>query len=310
MKYDYEFLRKCDGLLFLATFNEKTESGYIKVLPEGIRLCYGEYCDNPDTFNRGKTCTFDRSTSGIVPEDFTIIPRDPNVYVDFHPGDVLTFNEKNISIHFRMRGIVIGVDLYDGATIPFTCNELFEKGYRLVLTNVEKELIKKSKKNSESKEVSLKDGDFCYLKTSEGHEWLFIKMGSKKDSLAYAAISKEYGRFNYNCGILTVAQADDIKVIRKATDSEIKMMKQIFRKNNLYWNNDFNRLEPLFDYHEYCLVLVRNENEEPWSVKMFKEYTTGLLGTYYRVFPDKLFRQCLPLNKDTVSLAYKTDSLL
>ena len=309
MKYDYEFLRKCDGLMFHATFHEKGESGFIKVLPEDIRLCYGEYCDNSDTFNRYRTCTFNKSTLGIIPEDFTIIPRDPDVYADFHPGDVLTFNEKYISIHFRMRGIVIGVDLYDGATIPFTCTELFGKGYRLVLTDVEKELIKKFKKNDKSKKVSLKDGDFCYLENLGGSSWMFIKRGSKCDTFAYVSMSNDMKWFNYH-RVIFMCPEEGIKTLRKATEGEIKMMEAVFSRNNLKWNSTLKRLENIRQYEDGDAVLVRDCANNKWMPAVFKEYEVMSEGLFYRTYPDEVYKQCLPLNTCTKSLLFTSESLI
>ena len=293
--------------MFFASFDEKRETGYIKVIPGGITLCYGEKCNNPAFFNRYRTCTFSKSTMRILPEDFTIIPRDPKSYIDFQAGDLLSFNKDRILIEFRMGRVVIGIDDDGNATMPYTCNELFDKGYRLMLTEIE-DKIKKEEKSEEKEDerFTFEDGDFCYLKTVDNHEWLFIKMGSEKDSMAYAAISKEYGRLNYNSGVLTVVDPGQTKILRKATNDEVDMMENILKKNNLCWNNNFKRMENVQEYKDCEPVLVRNQVKEPWKVRIFKEYVHNL----YKTYPDNLYRQCLPMNKDTFHLACKSECLI
>ena len=92
MEYNYELLRKCHGLRFRATIANKPQEGIIKVMSDGVMLCYGD--EDPGffaTFGRRNTLSFSKETSAILPSDFKILPRDPETYKDWQVGDVIRY---------------------------------------------------------------------------------------------------------------------------------------------------------------------------------------------------------------------------
>ena len=158
MEYTYEFLRKCHGLRFRATCGNKPQEGIIKVMSEGVVLCYSE--EDPGylaTFGRRDTLSFSKQTFSILPSDFEIIPRDPETYKDWQVGDHVAMpdfdndnDNNNVIIIFRAGELVVfkrptGDGRWEGYS-PYTCEELFEKGWRLVLTDIEKQIIEERKK--------------------------------------------------------------------------------------------------------------------------------------------------------------------
>ena len=150
MEYTYEFMKRCHGLRFRATLGNKPQEGIIKVMSEGVVLCYGEEAPGYlATFGRRDTLSFSEQTFSILPSDFEIIPRNPETYKDWQVGDKIAARSinKGGEVIFRCGELVICKDKGDGrAAGPFTCEELFEdEDCRLVLTDIEKQIIEEKK---------------------------------------------------------------------------------------------------------------------------------------------------------------------
>lgn len=84
--------------------------------------------------------------------DFEIIPRDPETYKEWQVGDSLLNEDISSSgelpdgrVIFRSGEFVVIAD-WQGNAIPYTCDELYDEGYRLVLTGIENQIIGERKK--------------------------------------------------------------------------------------------------------------------------------------------------------------------
>lgn len=146
MEYNYELLRKCHGLRFRATISGNPREGIIKVTSEGVMLCYGQ--EDPGylvTFGRRDVLSFSEQTFAILPSDFEIVPRDPATYTDWQVGDVIRGSYGNNEIIFRSGEVVVFKYSDDKASNIFTCSELLKRGYRLVRTKVEEQIIEGQK---------------------------------------------------------------------------------------------------------------------------------------------------------------------
>ena len=255
MEYTYEFLRKCHGLRFSATISNKPQEGVIKVTSEGVILCYGE--EDPGylvTFGRRDTLSFSEQTFSILPSDFEIVPRDPEKYTDWQVGDMISkFNENN-KIVFRGGDLVFFKAPSGEASGAFTYRELFEAGYRLVLTDIEKQIIEEKKKA----EWKPQDGDVCYFR--KNGEWIFIKKDGRVLAECYIAFSIDRNRLYYNDIVATSNEE-----LRLATDAEKQRLFDALAENGKRWNAETKVVED-----------IKPESDEPVDVqKMIADALEG-----------------------------------
>lgn len=174
MEYTYEFLRNCHGLRFRATIADKPQEGIIKVMNEGVMLCYGD--EDPGylvTFGRRDTLSFTKQTFAIVPRDFEIVPRDPKTYKDWQTGDKIIREDIVQTIMFRCGEVVLYKNSNGrSCACPYTCAELFDAGWRLVLTDIEKVILVEKKCIEDiPKTHELKKGDPVLTRNDRSHEW-------------------------------------------------------------------------------------------------------------------------------------------
>ena len=145
-------MRKCHGLRFRATVLNEQVEGVIKADDSPIVLCYGkETLGNPDYFNRSKRVYLgDAQRFELLFGDLEIIPRDPETYKDWQVGDKVCEDEHRNALYeviFRSGELVFFKDWNNYATNPFTCSEAFRRsGLRLVLTDIEMQIIEERKK--------------------------------------------------------------------------------------------------------------------------------------------------------------------
>lgn len=229
MKYNYEFLRKCHGLRFRATINGKQEEGIIKVAPNNIVLCYGE--PNPGnlmTFERWHVLNVYEAIFSHLPEDFEIVPRDPETYNDWQVGDKIIRNDSANIIIFRC-GEVVLYKVSDNrcCVCPYTCKELYDSGYRLVLTDVEKQII------DEKKTFEPQDGDICFIKARASHVVIF--KDNKYNVIKTYADFRIDNQYLYDF-IFDACLIADIKECRLATEQEKQMLFDALAKEGKRWN--------------------------------------------------------------------------
>ena len=225
MEYNYELLRKCHGLRFRATIANKPQEGVIKVTSEGVMLCYGN--EDPGylvTFGRRETLSFSNETFAILPNDFEIVPRDPETYQDWQVGDVIRFYGNN-EIIFRSGEVVVFKYANDKASNIFTCRELFRRGYRLVLTDIEQQIIEERNKP----EWTPQDGDIVAWKYQENFGNPAISIYKEKER-GYATIYAS-GSTEYSTDVIFA-----MDIIRPATDEEKQRLLDAMAKDGRRWN--------------------------------------------------------------------------
>ena len=306
MEYTYEFLKKCHGLRFRATILKEHVEGIVKADDSPIILCYGkETLGNPDYFTRSKRVYLgDAQRFELMFGDFEIVPRDPDTYKDWHVGDKIAkySRGKHREVIFRSGEVVIyKIPTNEEALGPYTCRELFEKGFRLILTDIEKQIIEASKKS----EWEPQDGDVCYLRNN--NSWIFVKKkDSSFDNAFYVSVCPKSDRIYYDGNIMNGKPME----LRPATDEEKRRLFDVLAKDGKRWNAEKKVVEDIPKQHEfrkYDSVLVRDGDNEMWEVQVFGRY-----GREDEVFPYFLidgpgYRQCLPLNEKTEHLIATPD---
>lgn len=312
MEYTYEFLRNCHGLRFRATICNKPQEGVIKVTSEGVMLCYGE--EDPGylvTFGRRDTLSFSEQTFSILPNDFEILPRDPESYKDWQVGDVICGCHGKNEIIFRSGEVVVFKYTDDNASNIFTCLELFESGWRLILTDIEKRIIEEKKKKAEWKP---QDGDVCYL--SRNGEWIFIKKDGRVLAECYIAFSIDRNSLYYN-GIVAMPYIEE--ELRLATDAEKQRLFDALAKNGKRWNAEKKVVEDIepekndkpaseHTFKKFDPVLVRDSDGEPWRLGVFDSMRYKDNSVYkYTLMGCIPYAQCIPLNEKTEHLLGTTE---
>lgn len=303
MEYTYEFLRKCFGLRFWATLNNKPQEGIIKVMSDCVMLCYGDKdYGRLFTFERRDTLSLSAKSFRMLPSDFEIVPRDPETYKDWLVGDKVEsmLADPGGEVIFRSgRLVVLGSD--DGwAREAFTCDELYENGYRLVLTDIEKQILEEQKWEP-------KDGDI-------------VAWGKLEDKGRPAVTIYRKGLWGYFTlfanGTTTLDKEYDGTLVfdnmRPATDEEKQQLFDALAKAGKRWNKDEKRFEDIPAPHELMkgdLVLVRDAHYMGWKLRVFEggsdapelPYKATLDGFVHE------YRYCIPYNEETKHLLGTTD---
>lgn len=179
MEYTYEVLRQCHGLRFQATLQGTMQKGIVKADMDGIVLCFGkERPSNLGIFGKDDFIIFPKNALNTIPKDFKIIPRNPDTYKDWQIGDGIIKDGIEGKIAFRFGDIVIPLYKDTGKTgVVYSCSEFFDTGFRLILTDVEKNL-KSGKKKEKTSEFHIKAGDPVLVRDSPKDKWVlevFVK---------------------------------------------------------------------------------------------------------------------------------------
>ena len=178
MEINFETLKRCHNCRFEAEYtglycdqNDQTGApihGMVHVpdMDDGINLFFspqGRFADWRRFYDR---CGYkyaryitDVGLETTFPDiflNFRIVPRNPDTYRDWQVGDHVAMPDSNdnipnnyVIIIFRAGELVIFKrPMADGRWAgysSYTCDELFESGWRLVLTDIEKQIIEEEK---------------------------------------------------------------------------------------------------------------------------------------------------------------------
>lgn len=154
-------LTKCVNLRYMARIGEHhvvgrigfDEDGTIVLLHNGLKPWRGNSLEEMKIYGM---------------ENFELVPRDPETYTDWQVGDKVWDSYEsgnNGRIIFRS-GDFVAADI-DGCTC-YTCEELFDDGYRLILTDIEQKIIEGKKK------YEPQDGEICYVESKGGYQSIFV----------------------------------------------------------------------------------------------------------------------------------------
>ena len=310
MKYTYEFLKRCAGIRFRAKWNGRPIDGMIRVVDGTLRLYYGavNWLAHPTIEGFGKYY--------VIPEDdyeelfsddfsdFEIIPRDPETYKDWHVGDKIASrtNSKGREVIFRCGEAVFCKNLANGDAIgPYTCEELFEKDWRLVLTDIEKQIIEEKKKA----EWKPQDGDVIAF-GSDG-----IGIFNKLDE----GIIRHSDHVVLSGGDLAFDEDGwTLDNLRPATDEEKQRLFDAMTKEGKRWNAEKKAVEDIpketktakHDFTKFAPVLVRNSPLERWRPGVFSYMQNPSCFPFVMV-DETAWSLCLPLNEKTMHLLGTND---
>lgn len=310
MEYNYELLRKCDRLRFRAEFYALPKEGVIKVAEDCVYLCYGNDVLRPE-FDYKKTLKVLEGqplNCGRI-SHFEIVPRDPETYQDWQVGDKVTERPgETQTVIFRSGELMVTKRFNGEASCPFTCGEFFEKGYRLVLTDIEKQIIEERTKA----EWKPQDGDICYL--SANNRWIFV---NKKDSafhyVLYVGLCLERDRIYYNGNVIFTTPAE----FRPATDEEKQRLFDAMARAGKRWNAEKKVVEDIpaetktakHDFKKFDPVLVRDSDGSPWTPGVFDSKRNNDNSVFkYTVMGCVPYAQCIPLNEKTEHLLGTSDN--
>lgn len=166
-------LTKYINLNFKAVVDGSIVSG--KILPEAashVRLDFGyrRVYLNDDALSR----LIDRKSIELISSlisDFEIVPRDPETYRDWQVGDKVIMKyvgwNEQIEVIFRSGELVVCKDSDKNATETKTCEQLYREGGRLVLTDIEQQIIEGKK----PKPHEFKKGEPVLVRSDRTHCW-------------------------------------------------------------------------------------------------------------------------------------------
>ena len=310
MEYTYEFLKRCDGIRFRAKWNGRPIDGMIRVFDGTVWLYYGavNWLAHPTIGGFGKYCVipeedYEEFFSGDF-SDFEIVPRSPETYKDWHVGDKISgrTNSKGGEVIFRCGELVICRDNDDGrAAGPFTCEELFEdEDCRLVLTDIEKQIIEEKKKAKWKPQ----DGDIVAWKSKEDDGDPAISIYKEKER-CYATIYAD-GSTEYSIYVVFA-----MNIIRPATYDETQRLFDAMEKDGKRWNAEKKVVEDIpkpYEFRKGEPVLVRSDRTHCWQLRAISlsvygnppkvEVTDGCDEWIYWIDKDEV----IPYNERTMHL--------
>ena len=314
-------LTKCRGLAFKAKISGKECEGRIQVEHSCVYLCQNiiDGAMRKDSLGFQYSWQIPNGSKEAIEAnsviDFEIIPRDPETYRDWQVGDnVLNYNiriakDAAKEVIFRSGELVICKNTKNAIGGAYTCDELYQLGFRLVLTDIERQIIEEKKKA----EWKPQDGDICLLNTKAGNRFIFIKRDNESDDEihGYAYINTNSRVLYLSSNLSCVCGRESIRNFRPATDEEKQLLFDAMAKQGKRWNADKKVVEDITKPHEFRKdepVLVRNDSEKSWVIRSFLsssidlpiyEASDGVFMEYWN--------QCIPYNEKTMHLLGTTE---
>lgn len=243
--------------------------------------------------------------------DFELVPRDPETYRDWQVGDLIgNADGSSGRIIFRSGEFVVA-DI-DGCRCR-TCRELFDEGYRLMLTDIEDQIL------GERKKYEPQDGDVVYAKVSHNdNDAIFIyKKAVENRIYGYAGYNIGYDRMvdTHGFAYITPNIIGDLIEYRPATEEEKQMLFDAMAKEGKRWNAEKKVVEDIPKPHEFKKgepVLVRTDYGRDWVVAVYVENSSNpeaQFGKYGATDGRSIifYRFCLPYNERTMHLLGTTE---
>lgn len=282
-----------------------------------LRIDGTNYFGRIGTDERGRNCLFcdDGKAYWIADSsdelqrygksDFEIVPRDPGTYRDWQVGDSIEYSDNYSTgrIIFRS-GDFVAADI-EGTCNCYTCDELFNDEYRLVLTDIEQQIIEGEKK------YEPQDGDICYVETRSDHKSIFIYKKSKSEKTSYYV---SYGRNVYERKrFLSIAKPDvlcmvtddcSITFLRPAKDEEQQKLFDAMAKEGKRWNAEKKVVEDIpkpYEFKKGEPVLVRSYEFHRWIIAAYtsKDELGFIANAGVSVIH---WKYCIPYNERTMHL--------
>ena len=306
-------LTKCNNCRFRAKDEDGDISGRIRVSERGTVYLFVDGRGN-------KGFLADRMQKmGIT--DFEIVPRDPETYRDWQVGDVIynlddegntvSGEDEMCRVIFRSGELVAIAENYSAEEADingcYTCSQLFREGWRLVLTDIEQQIIGEKKYEPQ-------DGDICFVEASDGYCSIFIYKNGFHRANYYASLDTDKGCLTllFTTGGHVVANSK-ITVLRLATEDEKQKLFDAMAKQGKRWNAEKKVVEDIpkpYEFKKGEPVLVRDYGDNIWKLAAFRQRSgnasypyeiTNAQGNCYS------FRCCIPYNERTMHLLGTTE---
>lgn len=231
--------------------------------------------------------------------DFEIVPRDPETYRDWQVGDTIEYSDNYSTGRIIFRGgDFVAADI-EGTCNCYTCDELFNEGYRLVLTDIETRIIE------EKNEYKPQDGDIVAWQTKESQVGWAISIYEKKKN-SYMTL--------FTTGICGVNEYPlSMEVIRPATEEERQKLFDAMAKGGKRWNAEKKVVEDIpkpYEFRKGEPVLARDVESEEWTIFTFLSFHEALAFNRYSVYDGKkiyMKQCCIPYNERTMNLLGTSD---
>ena len=280
-------MTKCNNCRFRAKDEDGDISGRIRVRGNGVVYLVPDGWDS-------KSFLADRMQKmGIT--DFEIFPRDPETYRDWQVGDVIEDSNgitANGRIIFRS-GDFVAADI-DGCRC-YTSEELFDDDYRLVLTDIEQQIIE------EKKRYEPQDGDIVVWKDEEddGDSAVSIYKAKHRSYITLFTTGSCY----VPEGVLTM------EIVRPATEEEKQKLFDAMAKEGKRWNAEKKVVEDIpkpYEFKKGEPVLVRDYENSRWLLAAYSgEDSVSFLADTGKSAVH--WKYCIPYNERTMHLLGTTE---
>lgn len=297
-------LTKCNNCRYKARLDGDDDYGRIKVDCDCVYLRSDKLDGCVAVWHTDDPIVVGLSARKVT--DFAIVPRDPETYRDWQVGDkVLNYNirlakDAAKEVIFRSGEVVMCKTMQNSIAGVYTCDELYQAGYRLVLTEIENQMIEKEEK------YEPQDGDVCFVRTDAGNCFVFIKRDNEAEYTinCYAgfATNEHYLFLNQ---VSCVCDRKSIRELRPATDEEKQLLFDAMAKNGKCWNAEKKVVEDIpkpYEFKKGEPVLVRRDVDENWRVRVYvcanadntyrHKVTSGNISENYQM--------CIPYNERTL----------
>ena len=248
--------------------------------------------------------------------DFEIVPRDPETYRDWQVGDKVHIIDNHVcweelvEVIFRSGELVVCKDSDNNATETKTCEQLYREGGRLVLTDIERQIIEEKRKQ----EYEPQAGAVCFVRTDAGNRFVFIMKRDDEpgEEIHGYIIMVTNSKSLYSSNVPCVCKRKSIRELRPATDEEKQMLFDALEKKGRRWNAEKKVVEDIpkpYEFKKGEPVLVRNFVNEPWELSAFieKDDKKVKTGFPFGAGPNHRFNMCLPYNEETMHLLGTTE---
>ena len=296
-------LTKCRGFAFKAKIHDVQCEGRIQVERDVVFLCQdsinGAECQDTLGFKYlwgiidGSKVAL--KTNNVT--DFEIVPRDPETYRDWQVGDKVMMKyvgwNEQIEVIFRSGELVVCKDSDNNATETKTCEQLYRERGRLVLTDIEKQIIEEKKKA----EWEPQDGDIVAWKDEEDNGPDAVSIYKGKD--------RGYATMLTNGDIIYSPYAIfAMNIIRPATDEEKQRLFDAMAKKGKRWNAEKKVVEDIpkpYEFKKGEPVLVRADEFHRWIIAAYtsKDELGFIANAGVSVIH---WKYCLPYNEKTMHL--------
>lgn len=311
MKID---LLKCQNCRFKAKVDGEEKTGRIQIVNNCIKFWFDYHDELNDVICHSISMEiYSEYGFGEFFDDLEIVPRNPKTYKDWQVGDkmerISEAFDPNIEVVFRSGEFVVCKTEQGYASINYLCDELFNEGYRLVLTDIEKQIIDGKMK------YKPQDGDICYVENITGYQSIFIYAPGDETSY-YVSYGGAGGERNLSIKrpavMYVVMDGKMIKTLRPATEDEKQQLFDAMAKKGYQWNAEKKCVEDIpkpYEFRKGEPVLVRTHLSDVWRLRAFLEIGNDKNRRYVvkSAIDTHGNKYCIPYNEKTMHLLGSTE---